>query len=74
MNRDDLNLRMKCWLLDLDPADSRMESRSLDGESEDHLFAASLAAAAVLAVFVIVAIIATVALAARLVVAWFAQS
>jgi hypothetical protein len=69
-----VNWQLKRWFLDHDPADMHPELLHLEGESEDHVFAASIAAAAVLAAFVILMVVATILLAGRLVVAWFAQA
>jgi hypothetical protein len=66
--------RLKRWFLDQDPADTHLNGHRLEGESQDHLLAASIAAAAVLAAFVILMLVVTIRLAGRLVVAWFAQS
>ena len=74
MGQRTVNWQLKRWFLDHDPPDTHPELLRLEGESEDHVFAASIAAATVLAVFVILMVVATVMLAGRLVVAWFAQS
>jgi hypothetical protein len=66
--------RLKHWFLDQDPVDTPLNAHSLEGESQDHLLAASIAAAAVLAAFVTLMLVVTIMFAGRLVEAWFAQS
>jgi hypothetical protein len=61
---------MKRWFLDHDSSDAYPDPYEPEGESQDHLLAASIAAAAVLAMFIIVTVVAAISLAGRLVVAW----
>lgn len=60
--------QLKRWFLDDDPADANPDFFYLEGESEDHVVAASIAAAAVLAAFMILIVVAAILFAGRLVV------